>query len=139
MLDKITYRLDNAGGLNRAQRRALLRNAPKVDEITEADRRYFERFPHRQHRLRPASMAEVSDYETMARGLKPVPPGYRYHVVIRNVVPGIRLRVYLLWPASAETEISEDLARQVFEAHASEDIRRLADVVRDVVEKRVRP
>ena len=36
--------------LTRAQRRLMQKLADHVDRVTQADRLFFERFPHRQHR-----------------------------------------------------------------------------------------
>ena len=39
---------------SRAQRRQLQKLADKIDRITQADRRFFERFPYRKFRVRIA-------------------------------------------------------------------------------------
>ena len=41
--------------LDRAQRRQLQKLADRVDRVTQADRRFFERFPQRKHRVRKAA------------------------------------------------------------------------------------
>jgi hypothetical protein len=81
-----------------------------------ADRNFFARFPHRQHRLRFACLAEVEEYERL-RSPAQIPPGHRVAIVVKNVVSGLRMRVHLYWPADADTDIEEDHARAVFEIH----------------------
>ena len=130
MAPKNRYRLSAPLGsfLNRAQRRALKHNGPKVERATDADGRYFERLSHRRHRLRWASAAEVSDYEAVRKRPECFPEGHRYAVVIRNVAPGVRQRVYLLWPEDDDTDIDEEHARHVFEANAPEYLDAMAAV-----------
>jgi len=55
--------------LARAQRRQMQKLGEKVDRITQADRKFFERFPHRQHRVRIAG--------------KELPVGSRYAASLR--------------------------------------------------------
>ena len=45
--------------LSCAQRRQVKKNAERTDLISNTDRRFFERFPHRKHRVRLAGVAEV--------------------------------------------------------------------------------
>jgi hypothetical protein len=85
-----------------------------LDRMVTADRNFFARFPHRQHRLRLACLAEVAEYERQ-HGAAKVPSGHRMAIVVRNMVSGVRMRVYLYWPADTDTDIDEDYARAVFE------------------------
>lgn len=41
--------------VSRSRRRQLRKQAGRADRITQGDRRFFERFPHRQHRVRLSS------------------------------------------------------------------------------------
>ena len=43
----------------RQQCRQMQKLADRVEKVTQADRRFFERFPQRQHRVRLASQAEM--------------------------------------------------------------------------------
>jgi hypothetical protein len=40
--------------LTPGQRRQMRKIVDRVEQMTQADRRFFERFPTRQHRVRPA-------------------------------------------------------------------------------------
>ena len=74
--------------------------------IAFSDRRFFERFPHRQHRVRLASREEIDHWGELL--LK----GFELYTAVRTVAPGARLRVFLpapwggkptsmrLWPGS---------------------------------------
>ena len=67
----------NPAKLSRAQRRELQKLAARVEKATISDRKFFERFPHREHRLRYAHAAEVAQ-EEIAQGepitIKPTKP-----------------------------------------------------------------
>ncbi len=63
--------------LNRAQRRQLQKLADKVDRITQADRRFFERFPYRKFRVRIAGQAEIEQQKLLDGKPVNTPPGYR--------------------------------------------------------------
>lgn len=105
--------------LSRAQRGQLRKLAAKVDRITQADRAFFERFPHRQHRIRLKSQAEI-DQLTLLDGKPPwIPQGFRLFTVVRNVAPGYRLRLFVLSPEGSETDLSEATCRAVFERAAT--------------------
>ena len=94
--------------LSRAQRRQMQKLADKVDRVTQADRLFFERFPHRQHRIRIASAAEI-EQQTIIDGEPPwVPPGYHLFAIIRNISPGCRLRLFAPGPPSVDTDAPED-------------------------------
>jgi hypothetical protein len=120
--------------LNRAQRRQLRKVADKVDRITQADRRFFERFPHRQHRIRLASQAEI-EQQTLLDGKPPwVPRGYHLFAVIRNIAPGCRLRLFVPGPPSVDTDAPEDIVRGVWEAAATPKIREIEADMRRMAE-----
>src|SRR5262245_25476799 len=50
------------------QQRRMEKLAERVDRVTQADRRFFERFPYRQHRVRLSSQAENQQNEIIADG-----------------------------------------------------------------------
>lgn len=99
----------------------------EVDQVTEADRRYFERFPHRQHRLRLGSRTELEQLRILGRCLA---PEYRLYVSVKNIVPGVRMRRFFWCTEDLETEIGEARARHVFEAAATEFTWRIEAAVR---------
>ena len=75
--------------LTRAQRRQLQKLADHVDRVTLADRLFFERFPHRQHRMRVAAAAEI-EQQAILNGAPLSRPGSCIYVVVKNVAPGMR-------------------------------------------------
>jgi hypothetical protein len=99
-----------------------------IAAILEADRRYFERFRHRRHRLRLASTAEITN--DLGRAGSDPPPGYRPAVAIRKITPVIRIRAFLFWPEAEEIDIDENWARQVFQDHITETGRRVETALR---------
>ena len=120
---------------SRTQRRQMQKLADKVNRITQADRMYFERFPHRQHRVRLAGQAEVEQHDIVDDG-PPLQDGYRLYVAVRNVAPGARLRQFLVAPEGRETDLSEATARVIFEKAAAPWIREIEADMRRMVEGR---
>ena len=100
--------------LFRVQQRMKL--AERVDRITQTDRRFFERYPHRRHRVRPADQAECEQHALLGGKPLALPPGSRLFIAIRNISPGAR--VFFPAPEIRETDTSEAAAREVFKAVA---------------------
>jgi hypothetical protein len=121
--------------LTRAQRRQMQKLADRVDRMSQADRRFFERFPHRQHRMRIAGAAEI-EHEAILNGALYAPPGSCIYVVVKNVAPGMRLRLLFRDPDGADTDIDEAAARAIFDERSAArhleveaEMRRLAEVL----------
>lgn len=91
----------------RQWRRALERLTPKIDRVTAADRKFFERHPDRSHRLRLAAEAEAEIAQLGAE--ETLPAGIRWFVAVRQVAPGMRLRAF-----GAETDADEATCAEVF-------------------------
>ena len=107
----------------------------RVDRVCAADRRFFERFPHRQHRVRLASKAEIEQHEIVDVGkVVWMPPGYSMFIVVRNVVPGVRLRAFMRRLSNSETDISESVARTIFETAATPRVWAIEAQLRKVAE-----
>jgi hypothetical protein len=112
--------------LSRTDRRRFKRLTDANEPTIQSDRLFFERRPDRTHRIRLASKAEV---ETMVL-LKPsrrAPSGLRWYVALRQVKPGVRLRVFTLGYEGADTDVSEEVAAYVYgqasgEGSAAEEI-----------------
>ena len=105
--------------LTRTQQRQM---QDRVDRVTQADRRFFERFPRRQHRVRLTSQAELAQCEIL-EGQPALPsPGCHVFTIVRNIAPGARLRTFTFGPEGADTDISEPMARTNFEAAATPEI-----------------
>lgn len=102
--------------LTRPQRRRIKRLALENEPTIEADRRFFERRPDRNFRVRLASPAEceslrIHDGHT-------VDEGSRWYTAVRQVRPGWRLRAFTLGLEGLETDILEETCREVYE-HAA--------------------
>jgi hypothetical protein len=110
--------------------------AEKVDRIMQADRRFFERFPHRQHRVRLTSQAELAQNELLEGRPATPPPGCRVFTIVRNIAPGVRLRIYAFGLEGAETDLSELTARAIFEAAATPRTWEIEAQMRKAVEAR---
>ena len=101
--------------LTRAQRRELRKLSASVDRVTEADRPFFERFPHRQYRVRITSRAEIAREELIDGRPKRIPPSYRWFTAVHDIAPGCHLCLYVPFLEGAETDLDEATARKVFE------------------------
>jgi hypothetical protein len=122
--------------LTRAQRRRLQTLAEKVDHVTQADAEFFERFPHRRHRVRLASDAEIGQHEILEGEPVWTPPGCRIFAVVRNIAPGVRLRLCIRGLEGSETDLDEATARAIFEAWATSRTREVEAELRKAVEAR---
>ncbi len=105
--------------LTRAQRRQMQKLADRVDRVTNADRLFFERRPDRMHRVRLASQAEIGQNEILEGKPQWLPPGCRIFCIVRNIAPGIRLRLYTFGLEGSETDLNEAWAQAIFEASAT--------------------
>jgi hypothetical protein len=115
--------LQGAKHLSRAQHRQMKKLAARVDKITDADRKFFERFPHRQHRVRLAGRAEVEQDATLT-GESPrrLPPDLSRYGIVKNIAPGVRLRLIVIGHEGWDTDASEQAARERFEAARTSQI-----------------
>jgi hypothetical protein len=100
--------------LTRAQQRRMQKLADQVDKVSQADRRFFERFPHRQHRVRLASHAEIEQHRIIDGGQRFAPDGYAVFTIVRNIATGVRMRLFLVAPDTCETDVSENTAHAIF-------------------------
>jgi hypothetical protein len=100
--------------LSPGQRRQLKKIADRVEQITQADRLFFERFPTRQHRVRLASQAEIEERQVF-ENLPLIPDGSRFFIVVRQVAPCIRMRALVVAPGDAETDMPESRCRAIFQ------------------------
>ena len=122
--------------ITRAQRRRLQKLAEKVDRVTRADAKFFERFPHRRHRVRLASDAEIDQQEILEGEPVWMPQGCRIFAVVRNIAPGARLRLYIRGLEGSETDLDEATARAIFEASATSQTWEFEAELRKAVEAR---
>ena len=101
--------------LTRAQRRLMQKLADRVDRVTQADCLFFERFPHRQHRVRLTSRAEIEQQELLDGRSMTIPPSYRWFTAVHNIAPGYHLCLFVPYFEGAETDLDEATARKVFD------------------------
>lgn len=87
---------------------------PELEAAVEADRRFFERRPARSHCIRHTGRAEIAAAERAGCGLDPALPGFRWFTAVRQLAPGVRVRVYLQAPAMCETDVPEDMAAALY-------------------------
>jgi hypothetical protein len=118
--------------LTRAQRRRMRKLADPIDRIPQADLNYFAQFPHRRHRVRAASRAEI----ILLGGAMSVPPGRQLYTAVRNVRPGLRLRVVFHGPADADPELFSDeaKAREIYAFHETEEDRVIGAQMIELIE-----
>ena len=101
--------------LTRAQRREMQKLAARVDRVTQADRLFFARFPHRQYRGRLTRRAEITRQELIERPPDDDParlPAVRGRPQYR---PGCPLVFIFADLEGAETDLDETTARAIFE------------------------
>lgn len=79
----------------------------------DADRRYFERRPHRSYRLRRSFPAEGEQVSILIGGEWPMTVGALF-TAVRQVAPGVRARAFFLAPRSLETDVSDAEAAEYF-------------------------
>lgn len=100
----------------RARKHRLAAVQQRVNKITQGDALFFQRFPHRRHRIRHASPAELEQNALVTGIADPSPPeGRRYFVAVRQVAPGIRMRLFAQSFEDADVDMSEVEAKQVFD------------------------
>ena len=93
--------------------------------ITAADRKFFERFPARRHRLRLAARPEIEAAGIISGAPKPFRPhpDVAHYVAVKWIATGVRFRVFVLGPAGAEADVNEEIARAIYEETAASNPR----------------
>lgn len=118
------------------QGRERRRLAERVDRELDADRAFFERFPHRRYYVRPIFHNEHIQIERVeGRSLRP-PPGFDVFVAVEETFYGARLRIPFGAPISIDTgELTEEDCRQIFFACLTD---RRAEVRERLLRERLR-
>jgi hypothetical protein len=98
----------------RPTRRQLRKIADCVEQMTQTDRVFFERFPARQHRVRLASQAEIEERRIL-EDLPPIHDGLRFFIAVRQIAPCIRMRALVVAPEDNETDMPEAQCRAIFQ------------------------
>jgi hypothetical protein len=123
-------------GLSRHQRRQMHKLADAVDRVTQADRRFFERFPDRRHRVRLASQAEILQYGIVLGVYPTAPHGFEHYVAVKNLTPGCRMRVPFTGPAGNDTDISEREAAWLYDTRSNARSREIEAQMLEIMEAR---
>lgn len=100
--------------------RRLERLAVKNEATIDADKRFFERRPHRRHRVRVASSAEAETSRLLSGVV--ATPGGRLFIAVRKVADGARVRALFFGPDESAADLDgmgEDEAAWLFERTAS--------------------
>jgi hypothetical protein len=103
--------------LTPGQRRQMRKIVDCVEQMTQADRLFFERFPTRQHRIRLASQAEIEE-RRIIEDLPSISDGLRFFIAVRQIAPCIRMRALLVAPEDNETDMPEAQCRAIFQQAA---------------------
>jgi hypothetical protein len=107
-----------------------------LDRTMQSDRKFFERFPARKHRVRLASRAEIAEMETIAgRDCGPV-AGIRIYVAVKNIAPGLRIRTHLTAPADCDVDLTEAQAAEIFVSCAGAMHQKLEAKMREAADMR---
>lgn len=96
----------------------------------EGDRRFFQRRPDRQHRIRLASSSELALARHVAGITEPLPPGIRAFVGCEYRASGSYHRVIGFWPEGSEVDLPEQAAAEAYRdflAHDNTKLRALAE------------
>ena len=102
--------------LSREQRRRLQRLTDRIDrKVLPADRRFFERFPHRAHRIGVASKLEIEANQFLGPSWPNIPDGRCAYVAVKQIARGIRTRAFFIAPAGDDTDLSEESAREIYD------------------------
>lgn len=122
--------------LNHVQRLQMQKLAERVERVKEADRLFFERFPHRQHRVRLASRAEIEQEELLRGAALWAPPPCRIYAAVRNVAPGVRFKLMIRGVEGAETDLTEEMAALIFKDSATPHVWAVEAQMRKAAEAR---
>jgi hypothetical protein len=102
--------------LNRAERRRLRATTDSIDKITDADRRFFERFPARRYRMRLSGQAEREQYQLLGDGGSEIGTGEALYTLVHSIVPGIRSRLFVVAGDDFDTDLPDSAVQRMWEA-----------------------
>ena len=112
------------GSFVRGQRRRRINDmlSGGLDRALEIDRRFFERFPDRRHRVRLAARSEVEGL-AVAYGAKAtrLEQGERWYTVVRWLADGAWLKVFIPNREGEETDVPEAWAATLYSRLADRD------------------
>lgn len=101
--------------------RHLKRMSADAEQMRVSDRLFFERFPWRQHRMRRLAQGEIAQLEEAAGARLVVSdPDDVPFVIVKNLAPGVRLRIHLAGPGNeAGDDATEAQIAALWERRAS--------------------
>jgi len=105
----------NTLSLSKAEQRQLKRLTADNESTIEADRRFFERFFWRSDRIRRASQAELAMNVLLDTKWEHLPDDAAAFVAVKQIAPGVRMRVFMWGAPGNDTDVSEDKARELYE------------------------
>ncbi|MEM6847606.1 MAG: hypothetical protein AAF580_05945 [Pseudomonadota bacterium] len=119
--------------LSRTERRRLDTLQEKVERATDADRKFFKRFPDRSYRVRRAFKAEsdLQDFLHASDGQAAFrcPPGYACFMAVRQIAVGARMRHPIYAPSDWDTDMTDIEAQEIYEFAANDITAGLEEVV----------
>ncbi|ACA21155.1 hypothetical protein M446_6920 [Methylobacterium sp. 4-46] len=111
------------GRLTQQAKRRILRLTREAEQFVAADARFFQRFPHREFRLRAMGAAERELAQKELGGL-PKKEGYSPYYLVWNLVTGFRQKLLITLPdGTDETSYTEEELKQLFENLIARDPR----------------
>ncbi|UFW75487.1 hypothetical protein [Bradyrhizobium sp. WU425] len=88
--------------------------------MSQADKKFFERFSDRRHRIRLAHKAEVEAGAVVnGKNNTWLPREFKHFVAVKSLSPECRIRLGFIGMEGAETDLSETRAAAIFEAAKS--------------------
>lgn len=114
-------------GLSRQTRRRIKRLSDELDVLLNADRNFFERRPDRSYRIRRCFRPEIEINRLVAPTARQPKAGMAWFTLVRQVAPGVRLRLFIQGLSDAETDLPEAAVRELWDAKAAlmPDVRNL--------------
>jgi len=92
----------------------LTRVGKRLAVVMDDDRRFFERHKRRNHRLRHARRIEIEQDEIIAGRRWEPPRGLGGFTIVRQLRPGIRVRLPIALPETTDPDISESECEALF-------------------------
>jgi hypothetical protein len=91
-----------------------------VSNVFPADRKYFADNPGRNFRVRPPFVEELAQWETLSgEPDTPEPPGRKLRVIVKQIRPGVRMRMPVSVFDHVPIEIfPDDRCRELFDIAA---------------------
>lgn len=107
----------------------------RMDVELDADRRFFVRWPHRSYYVRRSFHAEAEITSLLYGAEWPLSPGICWYTAVREVLPGLRFRVFLFAPSHLDCDMPDEVAKRIFDALNNAPVI-IDEIARIVAEKR---